>query len=52
MKVELDDVITFLNKLSADAFNSSMPEYGDIYSTTAVRLFAAGIQGELKEATD
>lgn len=54
MKVDIEDVIAYLNRCAADAYakgeGSSTP-YGWAYSTAATRLFAAKTQGEFEGET-
>lgn len=53
-RVDIDDVIGYLNRCAAEAYargdERSGNWYGDAYSTAATRLVAAEMQGEFKEA--
>lgn len=50
MKVDIDDVIAYLNQCAADAYDrdGDGSQYGWAYSTAATRLFAAKTQGEFE----
>lgn len=52
MKVDLDDVVSFLNGLSAAAYDrdGENSAWGWAYSLASTRLASAQWQGELKEA--